>query len=131
MGEVVFTLLLTTNTVHNMEILDLKFRLKAIHIWLPLLPLKSAPHPSALKASQLPRAKPVHPTHLVEGGQVDLVTEHDEPFVELEGGEHDSVGGASVLAVVVKRLQHQLGGRGAREVESHHLRTNKHSQASY
>lgn len=60
-------------------------------------------------------------TILVHAGEVDLVTEDHDPLAELDGGEHDPVGGAAVLTVVVKGLQHQLWGRGAGEVQTNNL----------
>ena len=63
------------------------------------------------------------PTIFVHIGQVDLVTEEHKPLVELYRGQHDAVRSAPVLAVVVKRLQQQLWGRGAGEVQANHLQT--------
>ena len=60
-------------------------------------------------------------TVLVEVGQVDLITKQHHPLAELDGSHDDSVGGPAVLTVVVKRLQEELGGRRAREVEAYDL----------
>ena len=51
-------------------------------------------------------------------GEVDLVAEHDEPLAELDGGEDEAVGSASVLAVVVEGLHEQLRSGGGGEVEA-------------
>lgn len=58
---------------------------------------------------------------LVHVWEIDLVTEQHQPLAELDGGEDHAVGGAAVLAVVVKGLQQQLWGGGAGEVQTHNL----------
>ena len=60
-------------------------------------------------------------TILVHVRQVDFVAEQYEPLVHLDRGEHDAVRSLAVLAVVVERLQHQLGGGGTGEVQAYHL----------
>ena len=68
---------------------------------------------------------------LVEVGQVDLVAEEDEPLAELDRGQHHAVGRLAVLAVVVERLQQQLGRRRRRKVEPHHLAATQNPQSSH
>jgi hypothetical protein len=44
-------------------------------------------------------------TILVQVWQVDFITEEYDPLAQLYGGHDYSIGGAPILAVVVKRLQ--------------------------
>ena len=66
-------------------------------------------------------------TILVHVGQVDLVTEENEPLVELYGRQHNAVGCAAELAVMVKRLHQQLWCGGTGEVQAYHLHTHTHT----
>ena len=57
--------------------------------------------------------------------QVDLITEEDQPLVQLYRGEHDAVGRAPVLAVVVEGFQHQFWRGSTGEVQANNLERKK------
>ena len=66
---------------------------------------------------------------LVHVGQVDLVAEENEPFVDLQRREDDAVGSASILAVVIEGLEEQLGRSGGGEVETDHFQVRQSAES--
>ena len=61
------------------------------------------------------------PTILVQVWEVDFITEEDDPLAQLYGGHDHSIGGATILTVVVKRLQEKLWRGSTGEVKSNNL----------
>ena len=53
--------------------------------------------------------------------QVDLITEHYNPFAELNGSQHCTIRSTPVLAIVIKCLQHQLWCGSTGEIQSNNL----------
>ena len=53
--------------------------------------------------------------------QIDLITEHHYPFAELNWSQHCTIRSTSVLAIVIKCLQHQLWCSSTGEVQSNNL----------
>lgn len=53
--------------------------------------------------------------------QIDLITEQHQPLAQLDRSEDYTVGGTSVLAVMIKGFQQQLWGGGTGEVQTHNL----------
>ena len=66
---------------------------------------------------------------LVHVGQVDLVAEKDEPFVDLQRGEDDAVGSPTILAVMVEGLEQQLGRSRGGEIETDNFEVGKSAQS--
>ena len=66
---------------------------------------------------------------LVHVGQVDLVAEKDEPFVDLQRGEDDAVGSPTILAVMVEGLEQQLGRSRRGEIETDNFEVGKSAQS--
>ena len=60
-------------------------------------------------------------THGILRGEINLVTEDNEPFVELYRRQNQTIRSASVLTVMIKCLQHQLRCGGTREVQPDNL----------
>ena len=60
-------------------------------------------------------------TILVQVWEVDFITEEDDPLAQLYGGHDHSIGGATILTVVVKRLQEKLWRGSTGKVESNNL----------
>lgn len=58
---------------------------------------------------------------LVHVWKIDLITEQHQPLAQLDRGKHNTVGGAAVLAVVIKSLEQQFWSGGAGEVQSDNL----------
>ena len=60
-------------------------------------------------------------TILVQVREVDFITEEDDPLAQLYGGHDHSIGGATILTVVVKCLQEKLWRGSTGEVKSNNL----------
>ena len=60
-------------------------------------------------------------TILVQVWEVDFITEEDDPLAQLYGGHDHSIWGATILTVVVKRLQEKLWRGSTGEVKSNNL----------
>ena len=60
-------------------------------------------------------------TILVQVWEVDFITEEDDPLAQLYGGHDHSIGGPTILTVVVKRLQEKLWRGSTGKVKSNNL----------
>ena len=60
-------------------------------------------------------------TILVQVWKVDFITEEDDPLAQLYGGHDHSIGGVTILTVVVKCLQEKLWRGSTGEVKSNNL----------
>lgn len=58
---------------------------------------------------------------LVHVWQIDLITKQHQPLAQLDRGEHNTIGGAAVLAVVVESLEEQFWSGSAGEVQTNNL----------
>lgn len=93
--------------------------------------LKSSNTVTPLRHPQLHRTLWLHSlTVFIHVGQIDFITEQNQPLVHLYGRQHHSIWSTFVLTVLIECLQQQFWGGSTGEVQANHLsrRENNHSE---